>query len=158
MKGNDDDSTFLASLIIGLVRFQASFGTGEPLLRASTNVLNIIHRSASSLLALDLIVAAMSTSGPAHRVESAVVEYGYPKGHLGHLTPDEEDALKRFRELCIEKGLYNPEDRKDDWGVRDDATLLLATLNPSIPVSETDFALAASSGLDASILTMPSIS
>jgi hypothetical protein len=32
----------------------------------------------------------MSSDGPAHRVQSAVVEYGYPQGHLGHLNSDEE--------------------------------------------------------------------
>ena len=50
----------------------------------------------------------MSSDGPAHRVQSAVVEYGYPQGHLGHLSPDEEAAFKNFKIVCEEKGVYKP--------------------------------------------------
>lgn len=50
----------------------------------------------------------MSTAGPAHRVQSAVVEYGYPQGHLGHLSPDEEAAFTNFKKLCEDKGSYTP--------------------------------------------------
>ncbi|KAL3420018.1 CRAL/TRIO domain-containing protein [Phlyctema vagabunda] len=65
----------------------------------------------------------MSTAGPAHRVQSAVIEYGYPQGHLGHLTPEEEAAFKNFKVLCAEKGYYTPanDDRIES---HDDATLL----------------------------------
>lgn len=65
----------------------------------------------------------MSTSGPAHRVQSAVVEYGYPNGHLGHLTPEEEEAFKNFKLLCAEKGVYKPADGETPAS-HDDATLL----------------------------------
>lgn len=65
----------------------------------------------------------MAESGPAHRVQSAVVEYGYPRGHLGHLSQDEEAALKNFKALCTEKGLYKPAEG-DKPASHDDATLL----------------------------------
>lgn len=63
------------------------------------------------------------TSGPAHRVSSGVEVYGFPQGHIGHLTEEEELALQEFKELCTEKGLYKgPKD--DEYGTYDDATLL----------------------------------
>ncbi|PQE10161.1 phosphatidylinositol transporter protein [Rutstroemia sp. NJR-2017a WRK4] len=64
------------------------------------------------------------SSGPAHRVQSAVVEYGFPQGHLGHLTPDEEAALGNFKKLCAEKGLYKPGNGADEPASHEDATLL----------------------------------
>lgn len=66
----------------------------------------------------------MSTAGPAHRVQSAVVEYGYPQGHLGHLTADEDTAFTDFKELCAEKGYYKPGDEEGNPPTHDDATLL----------------------------------
>ncbi|TVY89380.1 SEC14 cytosolic factor [Lachnellula willkommii] len=66
----------------------------------------------------------MSTAGPAHRVQSAVVEYGYPQGHLGHLTADEETAFLNFKTLCAEKGYYKPGAGKDDIPSHDDPLLL----------------------------------
>ncbi|ROW02178.1 hypothetical protein VSDG_02320 [Cytospora chrysosperma] len=36
------------------------------------------------------------------------LEYGYPCGHLGHLTTDEEDAFQKFKALIQERGLYKP--------------------------------------------------
>ena len=65
----------------------------------------------------------MSSDGPAHRVQSAVVEYGYPQGHLGHLSSDEEAAFKNFKIVCEEKGYYKP-GTGDEPGTHDDATLL----------------------------------
>ncbi|CZT51852.1 related to phosphatidylinositol/phosphatidylcholine transfer protein [Rhynchosporium secalis] len=62
----------------------------------------------------------MSTAGPAHRVQSAMVEYGFPSGHLGHLSPEEETAFQNFKTLCEEKGCYTP----GESGTHDDATLL----------------------------------
>ncbi|KAF7869957.1 hypothetical protein EAF04_004741 [Stromatinia cepivora] len=64
------------------------------------------------------------SSGPAHRVQSAVVEYGYPQGHLGHLTTEEEAALNNFKVLCTEKGLYKPGNGIDEPASHEDATLL----------------------------------
>ena len=63
------------------------------------------------------------SSGPAHRVQSAVVEYGYPQGHLGHLNEQEEAALKNFKVLCATKGLYTPA-KGDQPSSHEDATLL----------------------------------
>lgn len=72
----------------------------------------------------------MSTAGPAHRVQSAVEVYGYPQGHLGHLTTEEEEALKNFKLVCADKGLYAPGPTEEDPGTHDDATLLYATATP----------------------------
>jgi hypothetical protein len=66
----------------------------------------------------------MSTAGPAHRVQSAVVEYGFPQGHLGHLTTEEEAAFKNFKVLLAEKGYYTPGDGKDVEPSHDDALLM----------------------------------
>ena len=66
----------------------------------------------------------MATSGPAHRVQSAVIEYGYPQGHLGHLSPEEEAALRNFKVLCAEKGYYKPGNGEDTDATHEDATLL----------------------------------
>lgn len=58
--------------------------------------------------------AASATSDPAQKVVShggASInghEIGYPHGHLGHLSPDEEDAFQKFKLLLQEKGLYKP--------------------------------------------------
>jgi len=65
----------------------------------------------------------MADHGPAHRVQSAVVEYGFPQGHLGHLTQDEENKLRNFKALCAEKGLYQA-GQPDKHASHDDATLL----------------------------------
>lgn len=51
---------------------------------------------------------APATAGPATKVQSANTEYGYPHGHLGHLTPDEEAAFASFKTLLTKKGLYKP--------------------------------------------------
>jgi hypothetical protein len=67
------------------------------------------------------------TAGPVHRVSSAVEVYGYPQGHLGHLTDEEEERLKEFKALCAEKGLYK-EGTDGELGTHDDATLLYAKL------------------------------
>jgi hypothetical protein len=57
-------------------------------------------------------------------VQSAVEVYGYPQGHIGHLTADEENALNNFKDLLTEKGLYKPQSDNDEYGTHDDATLL----------------------------------
>ena len=63
------------------------------------------------------------SSGPAHRVESAAVEYGYPQGHLGHLSGEEEQAFRNFKAYCQEKGYFTPADG-DKQASHDDPTLL----------------------------------
>lgn len=65
-----------------------------------------------------------ATAGPAHRVQSAVEEYGYPQGHLGHLNADQEAAFKGFKLVLEEKGLYKPGTGEEEPGTHDDATLL----------------------------------
>jgi hypothetical protein len=70
----------------------------------------------------------MATAGPVHRVQSAVEVYGYPQGHMGHLTATEEAALQRFKTLLIEKGLYSPKIDNEEYGTHDDATLLYANI------------------------------
>jgi hypothetical protein len=69
-------------------------------------------------------MASPTTAGPAHRVQSAVEVYGYPHGHLGHLTPEEEDTLKQFKALCEENGYYNPGKGASEPPSHDDATML----------------------------------
>ena len=59
-----------------------------------------------------------ATAGPATKVKSnasrasqqakAALENGYPHGHLGHLTDEEEKALDGFRVYLHDKGLYQP--------------------------------------------------
>ncbi|KAI9053177.1 hypothetical protein LZ554_003443 [Drepanopeziza brunnea f. sp. 'monogermtubi'] len=65
----------------------------------------------------------MATEGPVHRVESAMVEYGYPRGHLGHLTNEEQAAFRDFKIVCQEKGYYRPA-TANEVETHDDATLL----------------------------------
>lgn len=63
--------------------------------------------------------ATTTTAGPATKVKSnasrasskkerALLENGYPHGHLGHLTAEEEEALRGFKAYLGEKGLYQP--------------------------------------------------
>lgn len=63
-------------------------------------------------------------SGPAHRVQSAVEEYGYPQGHLGHLSAEQEEAFKNFKILCAENGYYKAGDGAEAAPSHDDETLL----------------------------------
>jgi len=35
-------------------------------------------------------------------------DVGYPHGHLGHLTEEEENRLWLFKDFLEEKGLYKP--------------------------------------------------
>ncbi|TRX88875.1 hypothetical protein FHL15_010218 [Xylaria flabelliformis] len=39
---------------------------------------------------------------------SGAVDVGFPRGHLGHLTEEETQALAEFKTLLEEKGLYKP--------------------------------------------------
>lgn len=53
-------------------------------------------------------------------------EFGYPIGHLGHLTEPQEGALIAFKKLCQEKGLFKAvTDAKQSS--HDDVTLLFVT-------------------------------
>lgn len=60
------------------------------------------------------------------------------KGHLGHLTPQEETALEEFRKLAKKAGFYTPA-TDDKKASHDDGTLMyvnptprLDTANPSV--------------------------
>ncbi|RYP27849.1 hypothetical protein DL767_007497 [Monosporascus sp. MG133] len=56
-----------------------------------------------------------------HRVPTAgAVGEGYPKGHLGHLTEKEEQALREFKDFLEAKGLY----KRGPPASHDDPTLL----------------------------------
>ena len=57
------------------------------------------------------------------RVQSAVVEYGFPNGHANNLTEEEERALTNFKTLCQEKGVYTP-GGEGEAPSHDDPTLL----------------------------------
>jgi hypothetical protein len=50
-------------------------------------------------------------------------EFGYPNGHLGHLSDQQEKALDDFRQLVAEKGLYRPATAEKPAS-HDDVTLL----------------------------------
>lgn len=78
-----------------------------------------------------LNISLIMSSGPAHRVQSAVVEYGFPQGHLGHLTTEEEAALNNFKVVCAEKGLYKPGNGSDEPASHEDATLLYVSVQDS---------------------------
>ncbi|KAK1783018.1 CRAL-TRIO domain-containing protein [Copromyces sp. CBS 386.78] len=47
-------------------------------------------------------------------------EVGYPNGHLGHLKPEEQEALESFKTYLAEKGYYKP----GPLASHDDQTLL----------------------------------
>jgi hypothetical protein len=95
-----------------------------------------------------------ATAGPAHRVQSAVEEYGYPQGHLGHLNTDQEAAFKNFKLVLEEKGLYKPGTGEEEPGTHDDATLLYESPKISKWIFESDSVTVASSGLAASSFKM----
>ncbi|CAM1503275.1 Fc.00g080510.m01.CDS01 [Cosmosporella sp. VM-42] len=49
------------------------------------------------------------TAAPAARVKSSastLTDYGYPHGHLGHLSPYEEEQFHRFKTVLEERGLW----------------------------------------------------
>jgi hypothetical protein len=47
-------------------------------------------------------------------------DIGYPHGHLGHLTPDEDTRLASFKTFLEDKGLY----KRGPPPSHDDQTLL----------------------------------
>ena len=54
---------------------------------------------------------------------SASSEQSRLQGHIGHLTGQEESALKAFKILCAEKGFYKPVDA-GSAASHDDGTLV----------------------------------
>lgn len=58
---------------------------------------------------------------PAERITSAGGhDIGYPNGHLGHLTEEEENRLADFKTFLEDKGLY----KRGPPASHDDQTLL----------------------------------
>ncbi len=45
------------------------------------------------------------------------------KGHIGHLTAEEESAFEDFKKLCAQKGFYSPH-TADGQATHDDGTLM----------------------------------
>lgn len=52
------------------------------------------------------------------------------RGHLGHLTEDEESALEEFKKLCAKGGFYTPETEQHKAS-HDDGTLMYAVVDSS---------------------------
>ena len=53
------------------------------------------------------------------------------RGHLGHLTKEEDFALHEFKTLCSKAGYYTPETEKHKAS-HDDGTLMYAFKSSSI--------------------------
>ncbi len=51
---------------------------------------------------------------------AGAADYGYPHGHLGHLTEPEEAALRDFKAYLVEQSAYMP----GPPPLHDDQTLL----------------------------------
>ncbi|UNI16832.1 hypothetical protein JDV02_003230 [Purpureocillium takamizusanense] len=68
--------------------------------------------TAADLSPASAAAAASGTVGsPATRVKSAastVSQLKYPRGHLGYLSPHEEDALQQFKVVLEDRGVYKP--------------------------------------------------
>ena len=68
----------------------------------------------------------MATATRIRTNESGILatgEYGYPTGHLGHLTEQQEQALVAFKALCEQKGFFKPA-TDINLASHDDTTLL----------------------------------
>ena len=53
----------------------------------------------------------------------ATGEYGFPIGHLGHLTLSQTEALDQFKQIAAEAGVYKPASASQAAS-HDDTTLL----------------------------------
>ncbi|KAI1426635.1 CRAL-TRIO domain-containing protein [Xylaria sp. FL1777] len=71
---------------------------------------SLVFTLSVSFFFLFLSPALLDTmSNGIHRVpSSSILELGFPKGHSGHLTDDEAEALVEFKALLEEDGLYKP--------------------------------------------------
>lgn len=72
---------------------------------------------------------------------SASLEHTRLKGHIGHLTPEEEAAFAAFKQLCADQGFYKPDDGVEQAS-HDDGTLMYVLLDNTISsciVSRTDW-------------------
>lgn len=69
------------------------------------------------------------SGAPADRVLSVGGhDIGYPHGHLGHLTGDEENQLRLFKLYLEKQGLYRPAPQPS----HDDQTLLWVSVSPVV--------------------------
>lgn len=50
-------------------------------------------------------------------------EFGFPTGHLGHLTEQQQLALVEFKEICASANVYTPK-TEGKAASHDDATML----------------------------------
>ena len=60
----------------------------------------------------------------------ATGEFGYPIGHLGHLTEAQAEALVEFKKLCQEKNLFKPASDINQSS-HDDVTMLYGSCSLS---------------------------
>lgn len=60
---------------------------------------------------------------------STASSFSYPHGHLGHLNPQQEEALEKFKAVLLERGLV----KAGPPPSHDDQTLLCVKL--SVPMS-----------------------
>ena len=66
---------------------------------------------------------AEATKVPSKNTLTLRKEYGYPNGHLGHLTEPQETALVKFKELSAKESLYTP--AKDGKPASHDESVML---------------------------------
>lgn len=78
--------------------------------------------SAQRTISKTLSRTSTSRSSAAHPVKGAL-DYGYPHGHLGHLTESESASLLAFKTLLAEQKLYQPATASAPAS-HDDATVL----------------------------------
>lgn len=62
-----------------------------------------------------------------HSINAGTGEFGYPQGHLGHLTPEQDSALQKFKAILVENKLLTPASEGQEAS-HDDVTLLYAQL------------------------------
>ena len=62
---------------------------------------------------------------------SASLEQARLRGHLGHLTTAEEDALDDFKTLCAKHGIYKPAGPNNP-ATHDDGTLVYVYFETSL--------------------------
>jgi hypothetical protein len=53
----------------------------------------------------------------------AVQGFSFPTGHLGHLSPSQQESFEQFKTLCRERGKYTPA-QGDALPSHEDQTLL----------------------------------
>jgi hypothetical protein len=77
------------------------------------------------------------------------------KGHLGHLTPEEEKALEQFKKISIKEGFYTPA-TDEARASHDDGTLMFVVNLSPIQRPAVNAASVGTYELESSSLKMPS--